>query len=229
MLVFSKSMDQNSHSAEMQAWCKSLPHQEQDQQGNLIVCFSDKQRRPWNTHHEPIPERMITWELHKCSTNLETNEHYIVKWRWKRKKATNLRDVRVPVNVAYVVIGQASKEIDQMLEGCKTTCYTRKTEILTFPHFDIFKQIRLLTTSQLGRFCTDIHKVINSSNHNLSHKQMVTMAEENPTKWIHVIFNRMLPREISIKAGLRVGKTGAGKLSSFMSAFLLIYTPHWLI
>lgn len=40
----------------------------------------------------------------------------------KKKRATNLRDVRVPVNVANVVIGQASKEIDQMLRRCRTAC-----------------------------------------------------------------------------------------------------------
>lgn len=31
--------------------------------------------------------------------------------------------------------------------------------------------IHPLTTSQLGRFCTDTHKLTNSSNHNLSEKQ----------------------------------------------------------
>lgn len=36
--------------------------------------------------------------------------------------ATNLRNIRVPVNVANVVIGQAGKEINQMLQRRMTTC-----------------------------------------------------------------------------------------------------------
>lgn len=56
----------------------------------------------------------------------------------KKKRTTDLGDVRVPVNVANVVIGQASKEIDQMLRRCRTACYTGKTEILTILHSNIF-------------------------------------------------------------------------------------------
>lgn len=39
--------------------------------------------------------------------------------------------------------------------------------------------MKLLTTSQLGRFCTDTHKLINSSNHNLEDKQTMLNAEDN--------------------------------------------------
>lgn len=46
------------------------------------------------------------------------------------------------------------------------------------------QQIKLLTTSQLGRFCTDTHKLINSSNHNLSCKQKVTKADDSLTEYV---------------------------------------------
>ena len=49
----------------------------------------------------------------------------------REEKKTNLRDVRVPINVANVVIWQTSKEIDQMLQRWMTTCYNGKTETLT--------------------------------------------------------------------------------------------------
>lgn len=55
-----------------------------------------------------------------------------------KKKPTNLRDVWVPINVANVVIGQPSKEIDQMLERCRTTCYAGKKRILTIVLSDTF-------------------------------------------------------------------------------------------
>lgn len=41
------------------------------------------------------------------------------------------------------------------------------------------QQIKPLTTSQLGRFCTDTHKLINSSNHNLANQQIVTKVQDN--------------------------------------------------
>lgn len=60
-----KNTDQNSYSAEMQPWCKSLlvsHKQKEDKQGNLIVCFSDEQQWPWNIHHEPKLQRShCTW------------------------------------------------------------------------------------------------------------------------------------------------------------------------
>lgn len=46
-------------------------------------------------------------------------------------KTTNLRDVRVPINVADVVVGQAGKETDQMLQRCRQRV---TEEILTAEH-----------------------------------------------------------------------------------------------
>lgn len=134
MLVVSEK-----HESE-QSWCKSLPFSDQqwDQQGNLIVCFSEAQQWPWNTHREAISWRSSghTWQ-HVPQISKQTSTKTCSRW-WRAEKKTNLRDVRVPINVADVVIWQASKEIDQMLQRWMTTCYTGKTETLTTTHQVIF-------------------------------------------------------------------------------------------
>lgn len=67
-----------------------------------------------------------------CATNVKNKQ--VLNSGGNKTRPTNLRDVRVPINVANVIIGQASEEIDQMLQRCRTTCYTGKTETRTDVH-----------------------------------------------------------------------------------------------
>ena len=67
-----------------------------------------------------------------CATNLKTGKYEIVSYvlrggDFSKRRATNLRDIRVPINVANVVISQAGKQTDQMLQRSRTTCHKVST------------------------------------------------------------------------------------------------------
>lgn len=113
--------------ASFETWCKSHPisDREQQQQGNSIVCFSDKQQWPWNTW--PWAKMTKVWKS-VPQTSKQTSYWYSGWWKGviHKKMETNLWNIIVPVNVANVVISQASKQIDQMLQRCRTACYIRK-------------------------------------------------------------------------------------------------------
>lgn len=91
-----------------------------------LFCFSHNQQGPWNTHHEPKLQRS------GHTSEIGPQNKWVLNW-WvlncaavgvkEEKSSTNLRDVRVPINVANVFIGQPCKKIDQMLER-RRTCYT---------------------------------------------------------------------------------------------------------
>lgn len=226
MLVVSEK-----HESE-QSWCKSLPFSDQqwDQQGNLIVCFSEAQQWPWNTHREAISWRSSghTWQ-HVPQISKQTSTKTCSRW-WRAEKKANLRDVRVPINVADVVIWQASKEIDQMLQRWMTTCYTGKTETLTTTHQVIFfLQIKLRTTSQLGRFCTETHKLINSSNHSLQKKnkwlQKQKLTVLNTSTW-HLIDN-------NVKGSAVCSRSRLLKLQfityNYVCMYIYLATWNWIV
>lgn len=106
------------------------------------------------------------------------------------EEVTNLGDVRVPIDVADVVVGQASEEIDEVLQKKWDVLNQRdrNADCCTF-----FQQVKILTTSQLGRFCTDTHKLINSSSHNLSEKQRAELV---------IFYPNFSPRLLSVKRKL---------------------------
>lgn len=103
----------------------------------------------------------------------------------------------------------------------------RNTNYYTSGHF--FLQIKLRTTSQLGRFCTETHKLINSSNHSLQKKnkwlQKQKLTVLNTSTW-HLIDN-------NVKGSAVCSRSRLLKLQfityNYVCMYIYLATWNWIV